>query len=96
MSLSRNGSISPLSMRSPSPYFSAASPQEQAVWDSSHDMEISASRPVSPGVSEGQGDIQELDSVTCQWEACGRPFSHLPTLIDHIHSGECCVVLDAL
>ncbi|KAJ7289067.1 hypothetical protein C8J57DRAFT_1430123 [Mycena rebaudengoi] len=26
------------------------------------------------------------DSVTCQWESCGIVFTHLPTLIEHIHT----------
>ncbi|KAF7356362.1 INO80 complex subunit 1 [Mycena venus] len=26
------------------------------------------------------------DSVTCQWENCGIVYTHLPTLIEHIHS----------
>ncbi|EIN06910.1 hypothetical protein PUNSTDRAFT_121921 [Punctularia strigosozonata HHB-11173 SS5] len=28
----------------------------------------------------------ELDTVTCLWENCGSVFSHLPTLIEHIHN----------
>ncbi|KAJ7625546.1 hypothetical protein FB45DRAFT_1029905 [Roridomyces roridus] len=26
------------------------------------------------------------DSVTCKWEGCSQVFTHLPTLIEHIHS----------
>ncbi|KAJ7464632.1 hypothetical protein FB451DRAFT_1264131 [Mycena latifolia] len=26
------------------------------------------------------------DSVTCQWDSCGIVYTHLPTLIDHIHT----------
>ena len=34
------------------------------------------------------GDEREADTMTCQWEECGKVFNHLPTLIDHIHNGE--------
>ncbi|KAJ3496395.1 hypothetical protein NLJ89_g10490 [Agrocybe chaxingu] len=44
----------------------------------------SVSRPASPS-QQGEGPEQE-DSVTCQWEECGVVFTHLPTLIDHIHN----------
>ncbi|OSC96980.1 hypothetical protein PYCCODRAFT_1440594 [Trametes coccinea BRFM310] len=27
----------------------------------------------------------EPDTMTCQWEDCGKVFDHLPTLIEHIH-----------
>lgn len=32
-------------------------------------------------------DIETEDVITCQWEECGVVFTHLPTLIDHIHNG---------
>lgn len=35
-----------------------------------------------------QVELESEDSVTCQWEDCGILFTHLPTLIDHIHNGE--------
>jgi hypothetical protein len=28
------------------------------------------------------------DSVTCLWDNCGVVYTHLPTLIEHIHNGE--------
>lgn len=34
-----------------------------------------------------QVELEQEDSVTCQWEDCGVVFTHLPTLIDHIHNG---------
>jgi hypothetical protein len=34
-----------------------------------------------------QVELEPEDSVTCQWEDCGVVFTHLPTLIDHIHNG---------
>ncbi|KAG6821530.1 hypothetical protein H0H93_000039 [Arthromyces matolae] len=43
----------------------------------------SASRPGSPQTIHL--DDVESDSVTCQWDACGKVFTHLPTLISHIH-----------
>lgn len=48
----------------------------------------SASRPASPMPAEGQFHINDgNDTVTCQWEECGKVFDHLPSLIDHIHNG---------
>lgn len=32
---------------------------------------------------EGLGE----DTMSCQWEECGKVFNHLPTLIEHIHNG---------
>ena len=43
----------------------------------------STPRPGSPM----QLEVEPEDSVTCQWEDCGVVFTHLPTLIDHIHNG---------
>lgn len=34
-----------------------------------------------------QVELDQEDSVTCQWEDCGVVFTHLPTLIGHIHNG---------
>ncbi|KAF4621971.1 hypothetical protein D9613_009252 [Agrocybe pediades] len=42
---------------------------------------VSASRPDSPSMEDQDID----DSVTCLWEDCGIVFTHLPTLISHIH-----------
>ena len=33
------------------------------------------------------GALNKKDSVSCQWEDCGEVFTHLATLIDHIHNG---------
>ncbi|KAF8966168.1 hypothetical protein BDZ97DRAFT_1809854 [Flammula alnicola] len=47
----------------------------------------SASRPGSPMQSSLTAEgLDTEDSVTCQWEDCGVVFTHLPTLIDHIHN----------
>ena len=69
--------------------------------DSSHDEDIgthadgselagSASRPGSPMTAEASmlGEDKQADTMTCQWEDCGKVFSHLPTLIEHIHNGK--------
>lgn len=34
-----------------------------------------------------QDDNVEVDTMTCRWEECGKVFSHLPTMIEHIHNG---------
>lgn len=45
------------------------------------------SRPASPLPAEGQFPVMEGDdTMTCQWEDCGKVFDHLPSLIDHIHN----------
>jgi hypothetical protein len=28
------------------------------------------------------------EQVLCQWDDCGRPFTDLQVLVDHIHNGE--------
>ncbi|KAI0331560.1 hypothetical protein GY45DRAFT_1322152 [Cubamyces sp. BRFM 1775] len=84
------------SQYSPSP--SPSLPSSGGNSDSSTDEEFgsyaeggeygaSASRPGSPAPAEAvmAGDDQEADTMTCQWEDCGKVFNHLPTLIDHIH-----------
>ena len=90
---SQRDSVSPsLDPRSPSPYFSAASQGEYPAWDSSFDVDPSTSRAISPTYSEGHAEEQEVESVTCLWEDCGRPFLHLQTLIEHIHNCESCLL----
>ncbi|KAI0694047.1 hypothetical protein BC835DRAFT_1275122 [Cytidiella melzeri] len=48
----------------------------------------SASRACSPAsvdkalAADGEGE----DTISCQWEECGRVFNHLPSLIEHIHN----------
>ncbi|KAH7905929.1 hypothetical protein BJ138DRAFT_1017006 [Hygrophoropsis aurantiaca] len=50
-------------------------------------VQPSASRPVSPAGDEAPGGgVAGGDTVTCLWEECGVVFTHLPTLIEHIHS----------
>jgi hypothetical protein len=50
----------------------------------------SASRPASPSQNQPTAEDAEIeDAITCQWEECGVVFTHLPTLIDHIHNGKC-------
>ncbi|TCD69634.1 hypothetical protein EIP91_006859 [Steccherinum ochraceum] len=46
------------------------------------------SHPESPAAYAGPSTMQlpEVETMDCQWEECGMVFSHLPTLIDHIHN----------
>ncbi|KAL5514079.1 hypothetical protein ACEPAG_2840 [Sanghuangporus baumii] len=77
MSLSRHGSATPPpSGRSPSPFFTPVAGGEQDPYDSSYDAEVYSVEPI--------GDY-ELESVSCQWLDCRRPFSELQALINHIH-----------
>lgn len=85
--------LSPRS-RSPSPAFSISSDkQNDGGWAGGSHANVSASRGVSPSYSDDDDDVGPVeepvavDSVICQWENCGMPFSHLPTLINHIHNG---------
>jgi hypothetical protein len=86
----------PQSPRSPSPAFSLSSDKPTngyGAWDSGTYPQMSGSRGGSPANSDDDEDLggvevlEPVDSVICQWENCGRPFSHLPTLINHIHNG---------
>ncbi|KIM44562.1 hypothetical protein M413DRAFT_442530 [Hebeloma cylindrosporum] len=48
---------------------------------------VSASRPGSPMHLQFKAEpLETNDVVTCQWEDCGVVFTHLPTLIAHIHN----------
>lgn len=53
----------------------------------------SISRPGSPRPAQSEGQVQEdvteADTMSCRWEDCGKVFNHLPSLIDHIHNGQC-------
>ena len=76
----------------PSPKAPSLSPSSSSMEDASNISEIqpesygySASHPGSPSQS---GVLDTEDSVTCQWEDCGKVFTHLPTLIHHIHNGK--------
>ncbi|KAI0739642.1 hypothetical protein C8Q80DRAFT_1199898 [Daedaleopsis nitida] len=68
--------------------FSDSSSDEEFGSYGEGDYGASASRPCSPVTAEANmlGEDQEADTMTCQWEDCGRVFNHLPTLIDHIHN----------
>ncbi|KAF8151751.1 hypothetical protein B0H34DRAFT_801434 [Crassisporium funariophilum] len=83
----------------PSPSLKAVSPSpslsDSSVEDASNMSEvkgegsygISVSRPASPMQGQSHSEMFEPeDSVTCQWEDCGVVFTHLPTLIGHIHN----------
>lgn len=88
--------------RSPSPMSPRMSPPSPSFSDTSADDNTSipseqpdafgpsASRPGSPSPRETiQIDaVESDDSVTCLWDDCGLVYTHLPTLIQHIHTGE--------
>ncbi|KAF8630580.1 hypothetical protein AX17_005392 [Amanita inopinata Kibby_2008] len=76
-------------------------PQQQTISVNQPNVEATApgprnttSRPASPssrsssGVANQQGymDVAYDDSASCMWDDCGVVFTHLPTLIEHIHS----------
>ena len=78
--------------RSPSPVFSQSSLRYD---DDSSESELGyapTSAPDetagSPGPSTAPTAEQGVDTVTCLWDDCGIVFTHLPTLIEHIHSSE--------
>jgi hypothetical protein len=79
-------SISPVS---PSPTPSDSSIDDIRSIQSDAAPSISQSGSPAPLLENGHvADGSEVDTVTCQWEDCGTVFTHLPTLIEHIHNGE--------
>lgn len=79
------------SLRSNTPLSDSSSDEDLVPYpEASGDYGPSASRPGSPQTAEASmlGEEREADTMTCQWEDCGKVFSHLPTLIEHIHNGE--------
>ncbi len=69
--------------------FSDSSDDDAGSYGEAAEYGGSASRPASPVTADTSMTVeeQEADTMTCQWEDCGRVFNHLPTLIDHIHNG---------
>lgn len=79
------------SSRSHSPSFSESSGNEDNKFFPGNALGLgpSASRPGSPrDLDTIQLEDVESDSVTCLWDDCGLVFTHLPTLISHIHDGQ--------
>ena len=78
------------SLRSNTPFSDSSSDEDIGSYGEGAEYGQSASRPGSPQTAEASmlGEEQEADTMTCQWEECGKVFNHLPTLIDHIHNGE--------
>lgn len=77
-------------LRSPSPTFSQSSVQLDDDSSESEAGDVTVppgEHTASPGPSAPAAEPS--DTVTCLWEDCGHVFSHLPTLIEHIHSGQC-------
>jgi hypothetical protein len=96
----RSKNVQPVQEPKPSPKAPSVSPSSSSLEDASNISEIqreayahSASHPGSPTQS---GVLDTEDSVTCQWEDCGKVFTHLPTLIHHIHNGKFQLVLGCM
>ncbi|KAL4072064.1 hypothetical protein J3A83DRAFT_2962657 [Scleroderma citrinum] len=72
-------------LRSPSPTFSQSSVQldDDSSESEAGDIALPGEDTASPGPSASAAEPG--DTVTCLWEDCGKVFSHLPTLIKHIH-----------
>ncbi|RPD56836.1 hypothetical protein L226DRAFT_574185 [Lentinus tigrinus ALCF2SS1-7] len=68
--------------------FSDSSDEDVGSYGEAVEYAGSASRPGSPVTADASMAVedQEADTMTCQWEDCGKVFNHLPTLIDHIHN----------
>jgi hypothetical protein len=80
---------------------SERAPKQEAVDPSQGRAEAAPRAPITPSrpdsrssVSSGVGAQQEYaeaaygDTASCMWDDCGIVFTHLPTLIEHIHSGK--------
>ncbi|KAJ7231910.1 hypothetical protein B0H12DRAFT_1146148 [Mycena haematopus] len=90
-SASTSHSQSPVSeppSRSFSPSGSADAPAGTApIYVSEDDADSSTiSRGGTPPMTHFHEFRDSDDSVTCLWEHCGIVYTHLPTLIEHIHS----------
>src|SRR5882762_3603109 len=89
-SMARSPCSPSLSPRSISPSFSESSDEDNA---SSLSEPLVGPYKCSPTGSPAPGDKDksaknaEPDAVTCLWDDCGVIFTHLPTLITHIHDG---------
>ncbi|KAJ7656346.1 hypothetical protein DFH06DRAFT_1199313 [Mycena polygramma] len=87
---SASRSISPASEQPASRSFSPSLSTEPHVPISVSDEEDGDSDTISRGGTPPMTHFHEFrdsdDSVTCQWENCGIVYTHLPTLIEHIHS----------
>ncbi|KAJ7108839.1 hypothetical protein C8R43DRAFT_905262 [Mycena crocata] len=71
--------------RSFSPPPSAEAPAPTYVSDDDADS-LTISRAGTPPMTHFHEFRDSDDSVTCQWESCGIVYTHLPTLIEHIHT----------
>jgi hypothetical protein len=84
------GTQSPSPMSPASASFSDSSDEDNASIPSalgpSASRRGSLSTPLRAETSNG-GTVDD-DSVTCVWDNCGVVYTHLRTLIDHIHNGE--------
>ncbi|KAF9240850.1 hypothetical protein BU15DRAFT_61181 [Melanogaster broomeanus] len=77
--------------RSPSPSFSQSSFKYDNDSSESEIGDLAVLAPDEmaghPGPSSAASTAEQgVDTVTCLWEDCGVVFTHLPTLIEHIHS----------
>ncbi|KAG1742435.1 hypothetical protein EDB19DRAFT_614332 [Suillus lakei] len=74
--------------RSPSPVFSqSTAPPDDSSEDEIPDVQPSVGQTGSPGpITAEHGEAAGSDTMTCLWDDCGVVFSHLPSLIEHIHS----------
>jgi|ERR1700685_3442906 hypothetical protein len=79
-----------LSPRSISPSFSESSEEDNESALSEPLVGRYNSSPTgspAPGDKDKSAKNAEPDAVTCLWDDCGVIFTHLPTLITHIHDG---------
>ena len=72
------------SPRSISPAFTDSSDQDSTPSDHEYALEAGS----DSGDKDKSAKNAEPDAVTCLWDDCGVIFTHLPTLITHIHDGE--------
>ncbi|KAF9267198.1 hypothetical protein L218DRAFT_856810 [Marasmius fiardii PR-910] len=73
-----------------SPRGGSMSPSETSHHDDLNGLVPPSPRAGSPPLLGSGGQHDELfdaeDTVTCLWDNCGVVFTHLPTLIEHIHN----------
>lgn len=83
-----NAPHSPTSSFPPSPPLAAPDDDDSSSENPQDLSSAPQSRAGSQVPEDGDPEAIPEDSVTCQWDDCGIVFTHLPTLIDHIHNGE--------
>lgn len=90
-SASASRAPTPMAVSSPAPSESSEDEEISATSEHPEGLGPSVSQRGSPAMPRQDSQLLDTaasdDSVTCQWDDCGIVFTHLPSLIEHIHKG---------